>query len=270
MPELPEVETTRLGISQALVGKKITNVIVRHYQLRFPVPKHLKKRLVGQVITTIKRRGKYLLFVLEKGTFIIHLGMSGSLRLLESKLPPGKHDHADIVCGEVTLRLNDPRRFGALLYTPDAPENHVLLKHLGAEPLSQQFRAKYLYERIRHKKTAIKVALMDSKIVVGVGNIYAAEALFLARIHPQRIASHLTLKECEKLMRAIKVVLKAAILRGGTTIQNFSAPSGKPGYFTQRLQVYDRAHQPCYQCGKLLVDCRLAKRQTVFCARCQQ
>lgn len=270
MPELPEVETTLRGIKPHVFRQIITRVIVRDSRLRWPIPSSLKTQLLGQQVQQIKRRGKYLLLQLDKGTCLIHLGMSGRLAVLSKPSPPQKHDHVDIYFdNHMCLRLTDPRRFGALLYTEQAVQQHPLLAHLGVEPLSVAFNGQYLWQRARNKKVSIKTFIMDSKIVVGIGNIYAAEALFLARILPQTLAGHLTLERYEKLVAAIKKILKKAIAKGGTTLKDFMRSDGTPGYFRVALQVYGRAGKPCLHCHTPLKSLRSNQRATVYCDRCQ-
>lgn len=271
MPELPEVETTLRGITPHLQGQKITNVIVRHPKLRWPVPSNLCKLLQHKTIQCTARRGKYLLLTVKGGTLIIHLGMSGRLRILTSPTAAEKHDHIDIVFGQhLILRYTDPRRFGAVLWTDQAPELYPLLKDLGPEPLEKQFSGKLLWQKAQKKSAPIKSFIMDSKVVVGVGNIYANEALFLAKIHPLTPANHLSEKQCSDLAKAIKIILRKAIQQGGTTLKDFVNSAGKPGYFTQYLSVYGRANLPCTACHTKLQSIRLGQRNTVFCPTCQK
>ena len=271
MPELPEVETTRQGILSHAQGQTIAAVVVRDRRLRWPIPEELGRILPGATILDIERRGKYLLFRTDAGTLIVHLGMSGSLRVLADDEPPGKHDHVDIelASGE-RLRYNDPRRFGCMLWTLADPLEHELLSHLGPEPLHADFDAAYLFGLSRHRKVAVKTFVMDSKVVVGVGNIYANEALFMAGIRPGRAAGRVSRHHCEGLVTAIKTVLAAAIEQGGTTLRDFVGGDGKPGYFRQQLNVYGRAGQPCLQCGLELSESRLGQRSTVYCRNCQR
>lgn len=270
MPELPEVETIMRGLSPQLEGSIIQNVLIRHNQLRWPIPSDLQIRLTQQKIIRLSRRGKYLLIQLVAGTLIIHLGMSGSLRILDTHIPPTRHDHLDfILSNDKLLRYNDPRRFGAILWTQDEPSTHPLLKSMGIEPLSTQFTGKYLHQHASSRKVSIKPFIMNSKIVTGIGNIYAAEALFMARIHPITPAALLSLEECERIVISIKQVLHAAITQGGTTLKDFVNSEGKPGYFSQKLHVYGRAGLPCTACGKPLYSIQLGQRSTVFCHDCQ-
>ena len=268
MPELPEVETTCNGIRPYLQNKIITDINVRHYGLRFPVSPDID-HVTKQKIHEIKRRGKYIILMLDSGSLIIHLGMSGCLRILEKNTPPQKHDHIDLHVKNYLLRYTDPRRFGCWIYTKNFTE-HSLIKILGPEPLEEQFTAQYLLSKIKNSKRAIKDIIMDSHIVVGVGNIYAAEALFKAKIHPQKVANNLTLPQVKKLVSAIKDILSYAITRGGTTLRDFLASDGKPGYFQQELMVYGRANLPCKKCKTLLESFKKQGRTTVFCSKCQQ
>lgn len=273
MPELPEVETTRRGIAPHCVGKIVSALIVRQGRLRWPVPAELSHILPGQSLLAVERRGKYLLLQFAAGTAIWHLGMSGSLRVVEAASAPGKHDHIDLcfVSG-LCLRFNDPRRFGALLWQPaeEPIEQHGLLAHLGPEPLGPSFDAAYLFARSRKVRVAIKPWIMDAKVVVGVGNIYANESLFNARLHPEQLASALTPKQADRWVAAIKTILQYAITRGGTTLRDFVGGDGKPGYFAQELNVYGRGGEPCTACAKPLLEIRLGQRSTVYCPRCQK
>lgn len=269
MPELPEVETTRRGIEPHVLGRRVKAVIVREPRLRWPVPEALQA-CAGRTVKTLGRRGKYLLLGFSNGTLIIHLGMSGSLRIARADEPPGFHDHVDLVlAGGTCLRYCDPRRFGAWLWTEQAPERHPLLAHLGPEPLTAAFNTDYLMAQARGRKTAVKSFLMDSHVVVGVGNIYANEALFLAGIHPRRSAGRISAARYEKLVQAVKRVLADAIAAGGTTLRDFVGGDGKPGYFQQTLRVYGRGGQPCRTCSQPLTEIRLGQRTTVFCKTCQ-
>ena len=269
MPELPEVETSRRGIEPHLVGATILHAVVRNGRLRWPVSEEIY-RLSDQPVLSVQRRAKYLLLELPEGWIIIHLGMSGSLRILPEELPPEKHDHVDLVMsnGKV-LRYTDPRRFGAWLWTKEL-EGHNVLAHLVPEPLSVDFNGEYLHQKCAKKKTAIKPWLMDNKLVVGVGNIYASESLFAAGIHPDRLASSLSLAECELLARVIKAVLLRSIEQGGTTLKDFLQSDGKPGYFAQELQVYGRKGEPCRVCGTPIVATKHAQRATFYCRQCQK
>ncbi len=271
MPELPEVETTKRGIYAHVLGKAIANIKIRDHRLRWPVPKQLPSKLKGKEVLALNRRGKYLLFEFENGTLLWHLGMSGSLRIVEPNVKPGKHDHVDVVfANNIILRFNDPRRFGALVWTEDAVADHKLIHHLGPEPLTDAFNAEYLFETSRKRKQAIKPWVMDAKIVVGVGNIYANEALFQSRIHPLKAAGKLTKKECQLLCENIKKILASAIERGGTTLRDFVGGDGKPGYFAQELSVYGRGGETCKNCPKKLTEKRIGQRSTVYCTHCQK
>jgi len=268
MPELPEVETSRRGIEPYLVGHTILHAVVRNARLRWPVSQEIME-LSDQVVISVQRRAKYLLVELKTGWIIIHLGMSGSLRVLAQESEPAKHDHVDLVMdtGHV-LRYTDPRRFGAWLWTQSL-EGSSVLSHLGPEPLSEAFNADYLREKSLKKKSPIKPWLMDNKLVVGVGNIYASESLFVAGISPDRPANSLTQEEYALLVSTIKAVLLRSIEQGGTTLRDFLQSDGKPGYFAQQLQVYGRAGEPCRACGTLIEVSKHAQRSTFFCRRCQ-
>ncbi len=271
MPELPEVETTRRGLAPHLLAKTVSSVTVRNAQLRWPVPSELDHVLKGQALLDIRRRGKYLLFDFAEGTALWHLGMSGSLRIASRHQAPGKHDHIDWQMADGTLlRYHDPRRFGALLWTTEPAEQHLLIAGLGPEPLSDQFTAEYLYQRSRKRSQAVKPWLMDAKMVVGVGNIYANEALFMSGINPSKAAGKLTRAQATLLAANVKQVLHAAIERGGTTLRDFVGGDGKPGYFAQELRVYGRGGKPCKACMQPLTEVRLAQRSTVYCPGCQK
>ncbi len=271
MPELPEVETTRRGIAPHIEGQNITGVVVRQYKLRWDVPETLSQTLIGLHIRSVSRRAKYLLFETESGTLLVHLGMSGSLRILPSHQEPGKHDHIDFIFTDGTvLRFNDPRKFGTVLWTSAPACEHPLLKHLGPEPLLSSFTGELLYRLSRNRKLPVKSFIMDSHIVVGVGNIYANESLFMAGILPTRQAGKISLSRFQKLADCIRIVLQNAIKQGGTTLRDFVNESGKPGYFQQQLQVYGRAGLPCNFCLQPLTEARLSNRSTVFCSHCQR
>lgn len=270
MPELPEVETTLRGISAHVLDTTITQVNIRNPHLRWPVPDDLATQLRQHQFLNIKRRAKYLLLSTDTGTVIIHLGMSGSLRIVALDTPYDKHEHVEFCFANgKALRLKDPRRFGAVLWTAAAIESHPLLKHLGPEPLSEQFNAALLFNLSRNKKQAVKQFIMDSKVVVGIGNIYANEALFASGIHPNRAAGKISLKRYEQLCIESKRILKLAILQGGTTLKDFVGGTGKPGYFTQELLVYGKKGLPCPQCSRPLKEIRLGNRSTVYCTHCQ-
>lgn len=270
MPELPEVETTRRGVQPYLEGQSINKMQVRHRGLRWPVEDGLEALLEGQTVHKVERRAKYLLLRCDLGTLMIHLGMSGRLRVLDNDAHIGKHDHVDIYFsnGHV-LRFTDPRRFGAVLWTRDNTDEHPLIAHLGPEPLSDAFNGDYLYQRSRGRSSSIKTFIMNGEIVVGVGNIYANEALFLAAIHPAKAAGKVSKTKMVKLVEAIKQVLDKALLAGGTTLRDFRKSDGKPGYFSQELNVYGRADQPCLSCEQPISCIRQAQRATYFCKQCQ-
>lgn len=270
MPELPEVETTCRGIAPYIEGQVVKQVIIRQPRLRWPVTDNLANILIGLNIQSVSRRAKYLLLTTETGNLLIHLGMSGSLRIVSAEQAAGKHDHIDFIFSENTvLRFNDPRRFGAVLWTSAPILTHPLLKDLGPEPLSPEFNGELLYQISRNRKVPIKTFIMNSHVVVGVGNIYANEALFMAGILPTRPAGNCALAQYEKLADSICKVLQSAIDQGGTTLRNFVNESGKPGYFKQSLQVYGRAGLACSACAQPLKEIRLANRSTVFCETCQ-
>jgi len=270
MPELPEVETTLRGIAPHVCGRTLTRLVVRQPKLRWPIPAELTELLPGQTLRQIGRRGKYLLLEFERGTALIHLGMSGSLRLVSRVEPALFHDHFDMEFGELVLRYCDPRRFGCLLWEPGQVDDHELLRHLGPEPLTEAFGAEYLYARSRKRTQAVKQFIMDSKVVVGVGNIYANESLFMAGIKPLRKAGSLTRKDCAALVADIKFVLERSITQGGTTLRDFVGGDGKPGYFKQQLLVYGRGGLPCSRCQQPLKEVRMNDRTTVYCVHCQR
>ena len=270
MPELPEVETTRRGIAPEVDGRKIARVVVRESRMRWPVPEDLAVCAEGQAIVDIRRRGKYLLLDLETGSIIIHLGMSGNLRVLDQGTPAKKHEHIDIELDSgKLLRLTDPRRFGAVLWQP-AGSLHKLLSKLGPEPLLDLFDSEYLVKRSKGRALAIKQLIMNAEVVVGVGNIYANEALFRAGIDPRRSAGRISKSRLARLVIEIKRVLTNAINRGGTTLRDFLSSEGKPGYFAQELLVYGRAGEPCKTCSTILKEVRMSQRSTVFCPKCQR
>ena len=269
MPELPEVETTRRGIEPHVVGRTVRRLILRRDDLRWPFPAQLQQ-LAGQRVASVDRRAKYLLLHVGPGAALLHLGMSGSLRIVDAALPPRLHDHVDIVLDDGrALRFNDPRRFGALLWQV-AGEVHPLLQALGPEPLGPDFSGDHLFALSRGKRSTVKVFLMDQAVVVGVGNIYAAESLFRAGIDPRREAGKVSLARYQRLADAVRDILAHAITRGGTTLRDFLNPEGEPGYFEQELQVYGREGLPCRLCGTPLRHTTLGQRATVWCARCQR
>ena len=270
MPELPEVETTRRGLAPQLVGHRVRAVVVREPRLRWPVAPELIEHLPGQRIETVTRRAKYLLVGTRAGSALLHLGMSGSLRVVPERTPPGPHDHVDWrLDGHRVLRLTDPRRFGCELWQPPGTV-HELLRGLGPEPLDEGFDGDVLWLRSRGRKSAVKLLIMDQSVVVGVGNIYASEALFAAGIDPRRAAGHIARERYARLARAIRHVLQRAIDCGGTTLRDFTAPDGARGYFVQELAVYGRAGQPCRACGTPIRHCVLGGRATYYCPRCQR
>ncbi|MGB0732577.1 MAG: bifunctional DNA-formamidopyrimidine glycosylase/DNA-(apurinic or apyrimidinic site) lyase [Pontibacterium sp.] len=270
MPELPEVETTRRGVAPYIEGQTIKTVIVRQPALRWQVPESIDAQTRGKEITSVSRRGKYLLLSVSGGKIMIHLGMSGSLRIIEACEPPAFHDHVDIVLSNgKAVRFTDPRRFGSVLWQ-DEGEVHALLASLGPEPLTDEFDGQYLAEKAAGKRVPIKSLLMDSKVVVGVGNIYANEALFSAGIHPKRQAGRISKLRLEKLVLEVKRILAHAIDQGGTTLKDFVGGDGKPGYFKQSLNVYGRGSEACVTCGATLVEIRMSQRTTVFCKSCQR
>ncbi|CAM3384771.1 bifunctional DNA-formamidopyrimidine glycosylase/DNA-(apurinic or apyrimidinic site) lyase [Halomonas lysinitropha] len=273
MPELPEVETTRRGIAPHVEGREIVEVIVRQASLRVPVPEDLVERLIGARIGELARRAKYLLVPLEgeaPGTLLWHLGMSGSLRMARLGELPKKHDHLDLVLDDgAILRYHDPRRFGFVDWLAGSAAQDSRLARLGPEPLSEAFDGERLFTRSRGRRLAVKPFLMDNAVVVGVGNIYAAEALFLAGIDPRRSAGRISRERYERLAAAVREVLAAAITQGGTTLRDFVGGTGEPGYFKQRLNVYGRDGQPCRRCGAELRLVTLGQRASVFCGHCQ-
>lgn len=270
MPELPEVETTCRGISPHITGQRVIRLLVRNSNLRWKVSALLPDQLQGLTILEVQRRAKYLLLDTNAGTLIIHLGMSGSLRLVQPDTPPQKHDHIDLLLSNgLCLRYCDPRRFGCWLWTQENPETHPLLKKLGPEPLSRFFSGRYLELACLRRTQAIKNAIMDSHLVVGVGNIYANEALFLSGIRPDRKANSLSHEQYRILCQQIKHILKQAIKQGGTTLRDYVNGHGAPGYFALELQVYGRGGQPCTLCSSLLLETRLGQRSSVFCPCCQ-
>lgn len=271
MPELPEVETTRRGIAPLLSGRRVTCVDVREPRLRWPVPPALARELPGHPVCGVTRRAKFLLLESPVGHLILHLGMSGSLRVVSRELSPDKHDHLDVVMDDGRcLRFRDPRRFGAALWTTHDPLEHPLLKHLGPEPLEEAFTGEWLHRLSRHRRIAVKSFLMNSQIVAGVGNIYASEALFLAGIHPSRPAGRISLKRYQRLVVAVREVLEDAIAAGGTTLRDFVDSNGNPGYFSQELHVYGRHNEACDRCGAPVRSRIIGQRSTYYCPACQR
>ena len=270
MPELPEVETTRRGIAGRLTAHRIDQVIIRERRLRWPVPAGLEDKLTGQTITGLTRRAKYLLMLTTGGSAIMHLGMSGSLRIVRADVAVQKHDHFDIrVDSGDILRFNDPRRFGCLLWSAQDPAKHPLLARLGPEPLTEAFDGHYLRTISRGRKISIKQHLMNSQVVVGIGNIYASESLFIAGIHPKRAAGRIALDRMEMLVQAVKSVLGESIRVGGTTLRDFYGSDGKPGYFRQSLRVYGRDGEPCKKCKIPVRQIVQGQRSTFYCPNCQ-
>ena len=270
MPELPEVETTLRGLAPFIVGAEIEQCFVRCPKLRWPIDASLPEILSGQRVHAMSRRGKYILMTLDQGTLILHLGMSGRICILTSSQPAKRHDHIDIVfSGNHVMRYTDPRRFGALLWTNNHPFSHPLLNNLGVEPLTSDLTVDYLLQKAAQRRVSMKPFIMDNKILVGVGNIYATEALFLAGIHPAMPAGLLTRDPANRLIQAIQKILNAAIEAGGTTLKDFVNSEGKPGYFTQQLHVYGRSGLPCFTCQTILQSCKLGQRSSVYCQHCQ-
>ena len=271
MPELPEVETTRRGVDKHVVGRRIVALALYESRLRWRVAETISQQIAGQQVRRTGRRAKYLLIELDGGTLLLHLGMSGSLRVLPAETPRVLHDHFDLLLDSgVTLRFNDPRRFGSLHYTTQNPNEHPLLARLAPEPFDAAFNAEYLWGVTRRRRVAIKQLLMNSTLVVGVGNIYASEALFRARVKPRRQARTLTRKEVAKLTRAVRDVLNLAIRVGGTTLRDYVDADGNPGYFRQKLYVYERAGQPCRVCAKPIRQITQGQRSTYYCPSCQK
>lgn len=268
MPELPEVETTRRGVSPYIEGHTVSETVVRQPRLRWPIP--ALEHLVGQVARRVERRAKYLLVRFDSGTLILHLGMSGSLRVLPADTPPQRHDHLDLRFGQHCLRLHDPRRFGAVLWTSEPAETHPLIRDLGPEPLSHTFDADYLHRQARRRRVAIKQLLMDGKVVVGVGNIYATESLFLAGIHPGRTCNRISKARITQLVAQVKAVLARAIEQGGTTLRDFQHEDGRPGYFQQQLMVYGREGESCHRCGTTIRAKQIGQRTSAWCPNCQR
>lgn len=271
MPELPEVETTCRGITPYLKGKYIGEAVVRQRRLRLPVTRGLAGKVGGQRVIQVARRGKYILLHLQRGCLLYHLGMSGSLRILQAPPPPAAHDHLDIVMKSgAVMRFRDPRRFGTVLWLAGDPLRHKLLAHLGPEPLGEDFTGDYLYRVAQGRRTAVKNLIMDSHIVVGVGNIYASEALFAAGIHPARPACRISKPRYEKLAHAIRKVLAEAITAGGTTLRDFMREDGRPGYFSVKLSVYHREGEACPICATPIAKRIIGQRASFYCSRCQR
>lgn len=271
MPELPEVETTRRGIQPWIEGECVERVVVRNRALRWPVPRSIERALPGARIEAVERRAKYLLLRTAVGTAILHLGMSGSLRIVEAGDPVEKHDHVDIIftSGPI-LRLRDPRRFGSVLWTTRDPDRHKLLAPLGPEPLGEELTAAHLYRLSRGRRAPLRNFLLDSRVVVGVGNIYANEAAFRAGIHPARAAGRISEARYTQLVDSIRSVLRAAIDKGGTTLRDFASAEGSPGYFQIELAVYGREGAECHRCGTAITRRAVSNRSMFFCANCQR
>lgn len=273
MPELPEVEVTRMGLAPHLDGRIVTAVTLRRSGLRWPFPSDLAELLTGRTVRSTGRRGKYLLIGFDHGTLIVHLGMSGHLRILPTATPPEKHDHFDMVLGSALMRLNDPRRFGAVLWHPQqdgAVDQHLLLRGLGVEPLEAILLARLLFDRTRGRTAAIKQVLLAGDIVVGVGNIYASESLFRAGIHPATQAGRIALGRYERLATEIQLTLAAAIAQGGSTLRDFVGANGQSGYFQQSYFVYDRTGEACRRCGTVVRQMTQGQRSTFYCVCCQK
>lgn len=271
MPELPEVETIRKGIEPYLLDQQIVKITIREKNLRWPIPLEIESLLNKATIEKIERRGKYLLISTSAGTLILHLGMSGHLRILPMDTPLKKHDHVDItLTNQIILRLNDPRRFGAVLFTEDDPLDHPLLAKLGPEPLTSSFSADYLSTLAKNRKVAVKSFIMNNHVVTGVGNIYATESLFCARLHPEKSVSKIHYKQYETLVTCIKTILQKAIKAGGTTLKDFFNSNGSRGLFKVHLNAYGRKELPCLRCKTILKETRLGQRSTVYCPRCQK
>jgi len=269
MPELPEVETSRRGIEPHVVGQRIAGVRVRDRRLRWPVSHDIDRRLPGHTVTSVERRAKYLLINTSGGTAILHLGMSGHVSIVDRDTPAGVHDHVDIdLESGHALRLRDPRRFGSLHWTDD-PHAHWLLKNLGPEPLGDEFSGEHLWHKSRGRRVAVKQFIMDAKIVVGVGNIYASESLFLAGVHPKRAAGRISIARYEALAEAIRSVLQRAIRAGGTTLRDYYGGFGEAGWFRQELDVYGREHEPCHHCSQPITAFVQGQRATYYCKHCQ-
>lgn len=270
MPELPEVEITRRGIEPWLLGAVVSGVRIRQPRLRYPVPDVLPALLGGEPVLAVRRRAKYLLVDFSHGSLMIHLGMSGSLRVLPEGTPPERHDHFDLVLGERVLRLRDPRRFGAVLWLPAGEAEHPLLASLGLEPLDEGFDGGQLAALLAGRRTPIKLAIMDGHLLVGVGNIYASESLFRARIHPATPAGRLGRVRCERLASEIRQTLNDALAAGGSSLRDFVHSDGSPGYFQQQYFVYGRDGEPCRVCGRAIERSVMGQRATFWCPRCQR
>jgi formamidopyrimidine-DNA glycosylase len=271
MPELPEVETTRRGLAPLVIGQRVRSVVIRNRALRQPVPRDLPRVIAGATISGLTRRGKYLLFDCGAGTLIVHLGMSGRLWVVNGAAPVTSHDHFDLLLENGTvLRLRDPRRFGLVLWQKGDAAAHPLLANIGPEPFSEEFDGEWLHRATRNRTAAIKLVLMDSHVVAGVGNIYANEALFRAGIPPRTAARRLTRERCRLLVEKIRETLELAIGAGGSTLRDYVASDGSAGYFQDQFMVYDRAGEPCYRCGVKVKGIRQGQRSTFYCPGCQR
>jgi formamidopyrimidine-DNA glycosylase len=271
MPELPEVETTRRGLLPHVVGRRIRSVVVRNPNLRWPVPRDLARRLEGEEVVGLRRRGKYLVFDCRHGHLLVHLGMSGRLTLVAEESPPRVHDHVDLRFeGTRSLRLTDPRRFGAMLWIAGKAEDHVLLRGLGLEPLEPAFDGKALHERARGRRVAVKQFLMDSRVVTGVGNIYASEALFHAGVHPLRSAGRISRERWDRIAGSVRATLERALAAGGTTLRDFASVDGHAGGYQHERSVYGREGEPCPRCRTPIKAVRQGQRSTFYCPACQR
>jgi formamidopyrimidine-DNA glycosylase len=270
MPELPEVEVTRRSLLPRLTGQRVTSVVVRNPALRYPVAPDIAAFVVGGTLRDIQRRAKYLLLDFGRGVLLIHLGMSGSLRLVPTDTPAGTHDHVDLQFEQVVLRFHDPRRFGAVIWMHSGDRPHKLLEQLGVEPLSEGFTAEFLHRVTRERRAAVKQVLMDSHVIAGVGNIYASESLFRAGVRPAVAARRLSRAQCGRLVAAIRSTLEDALAAGGSTLRDFVASDGRPGYFQQQYFVYGRTGEPCRRCGTPIRQLRLGQRSTFHCPTCQR
>jgi formamidopyrimidine-DNA glycosylase len=271
MPELPEVETTRRGLLPHVLGRRFRGAVVRNASLRWPVPRDLSRSLRGEEVLDIRRRGKYLLFDCRKGHLLVHLGMSGRLSIIERDLPPRLHDHVDLQLeGEKSLRLTDPRRFGAMLWLKGPAEDHALIRGLGIEPLESAFTGAALHRLARDRRVAVKQFLMNGRIVTGVGNIYASEALFQAGVHPMRSTGQISAARWERIALAVRATLERALAAGGSTLRDFASAEGRPGYFQHEFSVYGREVEPCLKCATPIKALRQGQRSTYYCPRCQR
>ena len=270
MPELPEVETTRRGLEPHVVGRRIRDVVVRNRNLRWPVPRGIERRLRGEEVRGIRRRGKYLLFDMRKGRLLVHLGMSGRLTLVPEAAPALKHDHVDVRFeGSRAMRLTDPRRFGAMLWIPES-EGHALLDGLGLEPFDAAFDGPALHGLARGRTVAVKNFLMNSRVVTGVGNIYASEALFRAGVDPRTPAGRISAQRWKRVAAAVRATLERAVEKGGTTLRNFASAEGEQGYFLAECAVYGREGKPCPKCRTPIRAIRQGQRSTFYCPSCQR